>query len=153
MTSIAVDNVQGIAASCTPEWPSRNPRSVAGDVGSDFVAPPVTTTASTDETTPGFQTEAGMAQSPGQYYGHPVEAKHLARSPYAPAEPGQAGESANAANTNAIAAARAEIVPGNTLGVSISNAESALAPGAVPATGAKGAEAGTGSAGERSHTP
>ena len=124
---LVVNGVQAIAGTCTAALPGKNPEPVEGKVGEDELAFPVSTTAAADETTPGFQTESSLAQSPGGKNVPATQSRHLARSPYAPAAPDQVAESESAANVNAEAASRAEILPGNTLGVGASAANAAPA--------------------------
>lgn len=112
---LTVDTAHAVAGSCSAVLPPTRLEAPAGKVGADVTATAVTATASMDETTPGFQTEAMPPAAAAQY---------LQRPNYAPAQPDQASESAIAADTNAQAAQRAEILPGNSLGVSKSPAAS-----------------------------
>ena len=116
--TLTVDTIQLIAESCAKTLPTKKPQPVPGKVGEDALAVPVTTTKTADETTPGVQTETGMSQSPGAKRPPRYESRTAGESPYAPVEPEQIAQSEAAANVNAEAAYRAEILPGNTLGVS-----------------------------------
>lgn len=117
-SKLAVSSVQVVADTCTAGLPGAKTQTVVGKVGADQVAIPVTTTASSDETTPGFQTEAGMAELSRHKAPYSAQSEHPATRPYAPLEAEQIAQSESAANVNAEAALRAEILPGNTLGVS-----------------------------------
>lgn len=112
-TVLMVDTARPVAESCTTVLPPMKREGVAGKVGAQVTATPITTTGSADETTPGFQTEAVLPAAASQYWERPN---------YAPAQPDQAAESATAAERLAQAATRAEILPANTLGVSHSAA-------------------------------
>lgn len=115
-----------IADSCASVLPSENPQAVVGKVGEGQVAIPLTTTASANEVTPGFQTETITDQEP------PVSRRALAgpqkqrNSPIAPTNTAQDAQSANAAESYAQAAARSEIQPGNTLGTNASFGSSGI---------------------------
>lgn len=117
-SKLVVSSVQVVGDTCTAGLPGAKTQTVVGKVGADQVAIPVTTTASSDETTPGFQTEAGMAELSRHEGPYSAQAEHPAPRPYAPLEAEQIAQSESAANVNAEAALRAEILPGNTLGVS-----------------------------------
>lgn len=82
---------------------------------------PVTTTDSVGQTTPGADTEAGVAQQPGQNVDirHTAPAKGKAQNSKTiqPPNPNDPGQTAQEADVNAQAASRAEIQPGTTLGV------------------------------------
>jgi plastocyanin len=134
---LTVNTVQPIAETCTSVLPAKNPEPVEGKVGEDSIAIPVSTTAVADETTPGFQTESGMAQSPGAQNVPANLFRRAARSPYAPLHPEQEAQSELAANVNAQAAERTEILPGNTLGTGTS----AINPAAPPPSSAAPARA------------
>jgi len=125
LPTLTVDTIQPIAGSCTKALPAKKPQSVPGKVGEDAVAVPVTTDKTADQTTPGVQTETGIAQSPGAKSPSQYESRPPSPSPYTPAEPEQVAQSEAAANLNAEAANRAEILPGNILGVN----RSATTPG------------------------
>ncbi len=113
-------NLRVISDTCTSLLPSdKNILAVEGRVATGQVAPPVTTTASANENTPGYQTEAGEQQFHQQGGSTPVQHYGQANSPYTPQPSEQAGESQTAADTNAQAAMRAEMYPGTTLGVDI----------------------------------
>lgn len=117
VSKLTVSSVQVVGDTCTAGLPPTKAQTVVGKVGEDQVAIPVTTTAS-DQITPGFQTEAAMIQLSGPEGHRAARGEHPATPPYAPLEPEQAAQSESAANINAEAAARAEILPANTLGVS-----------------------------------
>ncbi|HEV2401044.1 MAG TPA: hypothetical protein VGS27_29190 [Candidatus Sulfotelmatobacter sp.] len=125
--TLTANSVQVIAETCTAGLPGSRTEPVGGRVGEDQIAVPMTTTASSAETTPGFQTEAGTAQLTGK---SPQAVLSGLRPPvpYAPFKPEQVAQSESAANVNANAALRAEILPGNTLGVSGSAPVSPAAP-------------------------
>ena len=127
--TLTANSVQVIAESCTAGLPGPKLEAVGGKVGEDQIAVPMTTTASSAETTPGFQTEAGTAQLVGKSPQALQSGVH-ASVPYAPFKPEQVAQSESAANVNANAALRAEILPGNALGVNGSApASSALSNG------------------------
>lgn len=125
--TLTASSVQVIAETCTAGLPGSKTEAVGGKVGEDQIAVPETTTASSAETTPGFQTEAGTAQLIGK---SPQAVQSGLRPPvsYAPFKPEQVAQSESAANVNANAALRAEILPGNTLGVNGSAPGSPAAP-------------------------
>jgi len=112
---LTLDQVQLVNQSCATALPSQKPVSVVGKVGEGQMAVPVTTSASADETTPGFQTEGVEKQEPPEN-GRAVP-KQRWNSEYAPGNIAQAAQSAAAAELYAASATRTEIVPGNTLGV------------------------------------
>ncbi len=119
--ALIVHSVQPLARSCTSVLPAGKPEAVPGKVGADVAAVPVTTTRSAGHTTPGMQTQADVSQGPGSA----VRLRSPAAKPgYAPWNRAQAGQSGVAADRNAAAAARTEIVPGRTLGVITSAASS-----------------------------
>lgn len=120
--ALKVDRIQALAESCTSGLPAKNMEGVPGKVGEDAVAVPLTTTAAQDQTTAGFQTEGTKAQSSGSHSAPPIQ---IAEPTDAPQHAEQVAESEAAANANARAAERTEIVPGNTLGVSNSAGTSA----------------------------
>ena len=62
--ALLVQTIDLISRSCTSGLPPETPVSVAGKVGEGQVAVPMTTTASSGQTTPGFQTEAITDQEP-----------------------------------------------------------------------------------------
>ena len=117
-SKLVVSSVQVVGDTCTAGLPATKTQTVVGKVGADQVAIPVTTTASSDETTPGFQTEAGISELSRHEGSYSAQSEHPATRPYAPLEAEQIAQSESAANVNAEAALRAEILPGNTLGVS-----------------------------------
>jgi hypothetical protein len=89
---------------------------------------PVTTTGSAGQTTPGYQTEAGVEQAPGGNSDVPHTASatpgksapgmgEIRKKTIRPPNPQAAGQNAEAADINAQAARRAEIEPGHTQGV------------------------------------
>jgi plastocyanin len=124
--------VQTLAESCTSVLPAREPERVPGKVGEDGVAVPITTTLTEDQTTPGFQTETVNSRSANiQNAGQTVE------SPGAPFHPEQVAQSEAAADVNASAVERTEILPGSTLGVTALPAtpetvSAAIGPALVP---------------------
>ncbi len=115
--SLNVSTLRVVSESCTSALPSKNVAAVTGKVGRQVTAPTVTTTLSAAENTPGFQTESDLQQAAGTGASAPYVQNGQADSPYAPVNAEQAGQSEAAANANAAAAIRAEMYPGNTLGV------------------------------------
>lgn len=113
-TQLSVDRLRVIAETCTSVLPADRPQYVGGKTGIVTSEANVSSTASASETTPGFQTESGLAQRIGGMNPKPEESS---ASAYAPIRSDQAGESEAAADTNAAAALRAEMYPGSTLGV------------------------------------
>lgn len=118
------NSVHVVAETCTAALPPSITEAVGGKVGEDEVAVPETTTASSAETTPGFQTEAASEQWRGKKNSPAVQSGFHTNVPYAPFKPEQVAQSEAAANVNAQAAARAEILPGNTRGVNNSTHDS-----------------------------
>ncbi len=112
---LTLDQVELVNQSCATALALQQPVSVVGKVGEGQMAVPVTTSASADETTPGFQTEGVERQEP------PQSGRAVPRQPwnseYAPGNIAQAAQSAAGAELYAASATRTEIVPGNTLGV------------------------------------
>lgn len=133
--TLTANSVQVIAESCAAGLPGSKTEAVGGKVGEDQIAVPTTTTASTAETTPGFQTEAATSQLIGKGP-QAVQSGVRPSLPYAPFEPEQVAQSESAANVNADAALRAEILPGNTLGVGGSAPTSSAASTAHKSTNA-----------------
>ena len=125
---LTTTSVHVVAETCTAELPPSKTEAVGGKVGEDQVAVPETTTESSAETTPGFQTEAASEQIRGRNSAAVRSGFHTS-VPYAPFKPEQVAQSEAAANVNAPAAARAEILPGNTLGVKSSEPASSPAAG------------------------
>jgi plastocyanin len=130
LSKLAVSSVQVVADTCTANSPGAKTQTVVGKAGAGQVAIPVTTTASPNETTPGFQTEAGMAELSGSK-NPPAPPDHAASRPYAPLEAEQIAQSEATANVNAQAVLRTEILPGNTLGVSTAPNSPAGSNGAI----------------------
>ncbi len=114
--TLTSNSVQVIAESCAAGLPGPKTEAVGGKVGEDQIAVPTTTTASSAETTPGFQTEAGTNQLIGKS-AQALRSGVRPPVPYAPFKPEQVAQSELAADVNAAAALRAEILPGNALGV------------------------------------
>lgn len=92
---VTVDSVHALGGSCSAVLPPTRLEPVAGKVGADVTATSLATTATMDQTTPGFQTEASVQGA---------AANHLARPNYAPIDPDYGSESAAAADINAQAA-------------------------------------------------
>jgi hypothetical protein len=113
-SQLAVGRLRVVAESCTSVLPSRHPELVGGKTGIVTDAAPVSSAASAEETTPGFQTESGMQQREGHATPKPEESSAGA---YVPLLSEQAGQSEFAADANAQAAVRAEMYPNATLGV------------------------------------
>lgn len=109
------EHSQLVNQSCATALAAQQPISVVGKVGEGQMAVPVTTSASVDETTPGFQTEGVEKQEPPRN-GRALPTQRW-NSEYAPGNIAQAAQSAAAAEIYAASATRTEIVPGNTLGV------------------------------------
>ncbi len=127
LLTLTASSVQVIAETCTAGLPGTKTEAVGGKVGEDQIAVPTTTTASSAETTPGFQTEAGTAQLTSKSP-QAVQSGVRPAVPYAPFKPEQVAQSESAANVNADAALRAEILPGNTLGTGGSAPTASAAP-------------------------
>ena len=124
LPTLIAGRVQILAKSCTSVLPSKQLDGVPGKVGEDSVAVPLTTTFTEDLATPGFQTEAARArglQSPS--FG--------LDSPAAPVHAEQVAQSEAAANLNAGAVERTEILPGSALGVGGSAANPETTPPGV----------------------
>lgn len=117
--SLTAENIRDVADTCTAVTPSVQAGAVPGKSGIVQTATPVTSTAVTNETTAGFQTEAGAIQETGNSARLPSTPRSGAIRPLLP---GQAGQSHLQAETNAEAAGRAEMYPGITLGVDIKSA-------------------------------
>ena len=124
--TLTTNSVHVVAETCTAALPPSETEAVGGKVGEDEIAVPETTTASSAETTPGFQTEAASEQWRGGKNSPAVQSGLHTDAPYAPFKPEQVSQSEAAANANAPAAARAEILPGNTRGVSNSAPDSSV---------------------------
>jgi hypothetical protein len=139
--TLKVVRVQALAKSCTSTLPTRKMEAVPGKVGEDTVAVPLTTTLSEDRTTPGFQTQAATAGSDGLQNN-----RQKFESPAAPPRPEQVAQSEAAANLNASAVERTEILPGSTLGAGPSASLAEPGPAAVRTTAASPAS--TSSVGE-----
>ena len=116
-TALTIYSLQVIVESCTSVSSGSKTESVAGKVGADVTAVPVSTSRSADETTPGYQTESDQTQWTGGDSGNRYLHTRAVAPAFGPAQPEQAAESQQAADRNAQAAMRAEILPGNTLGV------------------------------------
>jgi hypothetical protein len=104
----------------------------------------VTTTGSAGQTTPGAETEAGVAQQPGGNsdvrHTAPATGNRAVKSSsktVLPPNPNAPGQTAQQADVNAQAASRAEIQPGSTLGVN-GETNSARKPGEANQAGASG---------------
>ena len=110
-----IDHAELVNQSCATVLPAERPVAVVGKVGEGEMAILVTTSASADQITPGFQTEGVEKQEPPEN-GRAVP-KQRWNSEYAPGNIAQAAQSAAAAELYAASATRTEIVPGNTLGV------------------------------------
>lgn len=118
--TLTVQSVEFIAGSCVSALPAKKPRAMVGKVREGKVAIPLTTTASADETTPGFQTETLTGQEPPASGCSSIGLVTQSGSPIVPAKIAQVAESGAAAEIYAQAAARSEIQPGNTLGTDAS---------------------------------
>ena len=115
ISKLTVSTVQVISETCTAALPAAKTQTVVGKAGEGQVAIPVTTTG-TDETTPGFQTEGATIALSGAEGRRSASSEHPPTSAYSPLGAEQIAQSESAANLNAEAAARAEILPGKTLG-------------------------------------
>jgi len=111
-----VKAIERISDSCASPLPTGKPQTVVGKVGEGQVAVPLTTSASADETTPGFQTETIEDEGPPSSGRSSPPGNSPAERPYGPGNPAQAAQSAAAAELYAEAATRSEVQPGNTLG-------------------------------------
>lgn len=111
-----VEAIDRISDSCASPLPTGKPQTAVGKVGEGEVAVPLTTTASVDETTPGFQTETIEDEGPPNSGRSSPPGNSPAERPYGPGNPAQAAQSTAAAELYADAATRSEIQPGNTLG-------------------------------------
>jgi plastocyanin len=138
--SLAVLNaatVDVVSETCGSALPARKPQAVVGKAGEGQVAIPITTTASANQNTPGFQTEDVSDQElPGSGQSRPT-GRAKPNLLYAPGNTAQAAQSATAAEIYAQSATRTEIQPGNTLGAETALANSgteAVAPGRKPIT-------------------
>ena len=119
--TLDVQKLEVVAQSCTAPLPPARAVAVVGKAGEGQVAIPVTTSKSTGETTPGFQTETVLAQAPpsnGRV--RPVAAQF--EFSYSPGNVAQANQSAAGADLYAQAATRSEIQPGSTLGANLAPA-------------------------------
>ena len=93
--------------------PGSSATAVVGKSGNEQAAVPVTTTGSVGKTTPGYQTEAGMAQELGKRRLPSTAASHpAAQRPGAPPDWEETGQNPHSADVMAEAAARAEVDPG-----------------------------------------
>lgn len=111
-----VEAIDRISDSCASPLPEGKPQTAVGKVGEGQVAVPLTTSASADETTPGFQTETIEEEPPVSGRSSPQQGNSPAERPYGPGNAAQAAQSVAAAELYAEAATRCEIQPGNTLG-------------------------------------
>jgi plastocyanin len=131
LPTLTVSGVQTLAESCTSALPARRFEEIPGKVGEDAVAVPLTTTSTEDRATPGFQMQDVTAELSGQN----LSSTQIVEQPAAPLHPEQVAQSEAAANVNARAVERTEILPGRTLGVSGANGTAQVVPaGAQPAT-------------------
>jgi hypothetical protein len=128
---LRVDQLQLVNQTCASVRPAQKPVAVVGEVGEGQMAVPVTTSASADQTTPGFQTEGMVKQEPpSSSRATPVQRW---TSNYAPGNIAQAAQSAATADIYAASATRTEIVPGHTLGVDTMPDYSAVVENKSPA--------------------
>ncbi len=120
LTVTGIDTLQPNCAMTIP--PSSAADSITGKTGNEGVAIPDTTTGTAGETTPGYQTEAGIAQQPGTHTepSTPGAKANPRSAPGAPPDWEKAGENPRNANTMAEAAQRAEMQPGATMGTKAS---------------------------------
>lgn len=116
---LSVVQYRVISNTCTSVLPSNEQFEVSGKAGPVAVAIPVTSSGRANETTAGFQTEAGQEQAAAKVI---PSTNRSAKTPFAPSQPEQAGQSEFAADLDAEAASRAEVYPGTTLGVDIKTA-------------------------------
>jgi hypothetical protein len=113
-----------------PQSHDNQGKGISGRTGSNTGQPeaPVTTTGSVGQTTPGYDTEAGVEQIPGGNSDVPHTASatpgksapgmgEIRKKTIVPPDPASPGQNARAADINAQAAHRAEIEPGHTQGV------------------------------------
>lgn len=129
--------VDVVAETCAAALPATKAQAVVGKAGEGQVAIPITTTASANQNTPGFQTEDVSDQElPASGRSRPA-GRAKANLLYAPGNTAQAAQSAAAAEIYAESATRTEIQPGNTVGAETALANSgteAVAPGRKPIT-------------------
>ncbi len=114
-----------------PIRPTQNKQAITGKTGNSSHSLDTTTTSSVGVETPGVQTDNGMVQQPDKYpWIKPVNPEFRSR-PGAPPNWEQVGQDEQLANSNAAAAARAELGgPEGTLGVR--NALPSYASGGKP---------------------
>ncbi len=125
---LRVTSISTLQSNCllTPP-PGSATSAVVGKSGNQQVAVPDTTTGTAGKVTPGYQTEAGVAQAPGTN----TMPRTPARAPLPHSQPGappiweQAGQNPNSADVMAEAAARGEVQPGAPLGTKPDAPESA----------------------------
>ena len=133
-STLIVDRVEALSQSCTSALPAKELRGVPGKVGEDAVAVPQTTTATENQTTPGFQTENAAAPSTGSQNRSSIRAIEPSTGP---PRPDQIAQSQASADMNASAVERSEITPGRSLGVSGYDTTAGTVPaGTQPASGA-----------------
>lgn len=112
-----VQGIQVLANSCTAPLPNRkSPEAVTGKTGVKGTAIPETDTSTAGRVTPGYQTPAGQAQTPGAHRGTEPNPPGK-QAPLAPPQWGQVGQNQGTADRSAAAAERAEEEPHHTLGV------------------------------------
>ena len=106
-----VKSVSSVASTCT--LPSQSPIAATGKIGNEGDVIPVTSSASAGITTPGVETQAGRAQSPGDQTnlseGGSKPASQPRAAPGAPVPAEQIGQNPASAERIASSAERAEI--------------------------------------------
>ncbi len=104
-------NISSVAQTCTLS--SQSPIAATGKIGNKGEVQPVTSTASAGVTTPGFETQAGTAQRPGDQTnvaeGGARPAGQTSAAPGAPVPAEQIGQNSASAERIASSAERAEI--------------------------------------------
>lgn len=116
--TFVVQTIDVVHQSCTAPLHGK-PVAVVGKAGEGQVAIPVTTSKSTGQTTPGFQTETVLAQAPPNNGRSVPLSAQMPKLSYSPGNTAQANQSAVGADLYAQAATRSEIQPGSTLGANL----------------------------------
>ncbi|MFB3813265.1 MAG: hypothetical protein ACE14L_04065 [Terriglobales bacterium] len=118
-----VQKIEPLADTCTAPLPPQNPQAIrpaTGKTSAQGVAVNTTTTYTAGIVTPGASTETGISQQPGEYKEFPRRdlIRPRERGLLEPPVWGQVGAAPQEGNLGAPAAERAEMYPGQTLGVS-----------------------------------
>lgn len=117
-----VKKLEPLADTCAASLPPQDPdatRSVAGRTGVEGTAVNKSDTRTAGEVTPGWQTQAGEAQQPGERVAARPGERNTppARGVLAPPQWDQVGQDQQTADRSAAVAQRAEQRPNQTLGV------------------------------------